>query len=102
VRNLRLFVLLPLLASATSIPEWQSAVAAPASSSHAATPSPGAANIANIDDCSRRVAALRPQSHVWRQIHWKNTLTNALDESRRTQKPVLAWIFGGNPGSERC
>lgn len=39
---------------------------------------------------------------MWRQIQWNNTLTYALEQSRRVQKPALAWIFTEHPRDERC
>ena len=70
----------------------------------AAAPAPITAHdvpIGNIDQMAAQIAALRSQSHFFRQIQWNNSLVRAIDESRRTQKPILMWVVGGNPGDER-
>ena len=54
------------------------------------------------DALSREIAAMTPKEHVWRAIAWQNCPLAALAESRRTQKPVLVWVFLGNPADERC
>jgi Spy/CpxP family protein refolding chaperone len=48
------------------------------------------------------IEALRPAEHAWRKIPWKDCPLEALAESRRRGKPVIAWVFLGSPGTERC
>jgi len=48
------------------------------------------------------IQKLIPEKLSWREISWKTCLLEALNTSREQQKPVLTWIFGGNPNHERC
>jgi hypothetical protein len=48
------------------------------------------------------VEALRPARLAWREIAWKNCPLEALKEARERRRPVLAWVFLGNPADERC
>lgn len=48
------------------------------------------------------IAALKPAKVVWREIGWRNCPLAALAEARRTNRPVLAWVFLGDPRDERC
>jgi hypothetical protein len=48
------------------------------------------------------IEALKPARHVWRSIAWKTCPLEALNEARRQNKPVIAWVFLGIPTDERC
>ncbi len=48
------------------------------------------------------IEAMRPARHVWREIAWKTCPLEALRESREKKRPVVAWVFLGTPGDERC
>jgi len=58
--------------------------------------------LAAQDDLRKQVDELRPENHVWREIAWKTCPLEALKESREQKKPVLIWVFLGNPSDERC
>jgi hypothetical protein len=49
-----------------------------------------------------QIEGLKPARHAWRAIAWKTCPLEALKESRRQKKPVLAWVFLGIPTDERC
>lgn len=68
----------------------------------AAQLSPSAAYAQGPEKLRAEIESLRPQNHVWRQIKWINCPLEALRLSRQQQKPVLAWVFLGNPADERC
>jgi hypothetical protein len=48
------------------------------------------------------IEALKPAKHVWRAISWKTCPLEALQASRKQNKPVIAWVFLGLPTDERC
>jgi hypothetical protein len=48
------------------------------------------------------IAALKPKKLAWREIAWRNCPLEALKEAREKRKPVIAWVFLGNPADERC
>ena len=45
---------------------------------------------------------MKPAKHPWRAIAWKNCPLEALKEARAKKRPVLVWVFLGNPADERC
>jgi hypothetical protein len=48
------------------------------------------------------IAALVPDKLAWREIAWKSCLLAGLKEARERKKPLLLWIFGGEPTAGRC
>jgi hypothetical protein len=48
------------------------------------------------------IEALKPAQQAWRAIPWKNCPLDALKEARAKRRPVLTWVFLGNPADERC
>lgn len=48
------------------------------------------------------IEALRPAKLAWREIAWRNCPLAALKEARAKNRPVLTWVFLGNPTDERC
>lgn len=48
------------------------------------------------------ITALKPANQAWREIAWKTCPLEALKEAREKKRPVLAWVFLGNPADERC
>ena len=48
------------------------------------------------------IQALKPARHTWREITWKTCPLEALREARERNRPVLTWVFLGNPSDERC
>jgi hypothetical protein len=49
------------------------------------------------------VDGLQKEDVAWRDVHWKTCLIDGLDESRRTGKPLVLWIFIDRPiDDERC
>lgn len=51
----------------------------------------------------KRVRAMKKGDVAWRKIAWKTCLVDALHESKKQGKPVVAWIFIDRPkDDERC
>ncbi len=51
----------------------------------------------------KEVASLHAPEVPWRQIPWKSCLIDGLQESKKTHKPVLLWIFIDRPVDDaRC
>jgi hypothetical protein len=48
------------------------------------------------------IEGLKPAKQAWRAIAWKNCPLEALAEARAKRRPVLTWVFLGNPTDERC
>jgi hypothetical protein len=48
------------------------------------------------------IAALAPDELVWREIRWRSCLLEGLKEAREQKKPLLLWVFGGEPTAGRC
>jgi len=57
---------------------------------------------ANPEALKAEIEALKPATHVWREIQWKTCPLEALKESRDQNKPLIAWVFLGIPTDERC
>lgn len=36
-------------------------------------------------------------ANAWRKISWRTTLWEALQEARKTQRPILLWTMNGHP-----
>ncbi len=54
------------------------------------------------DALQAEIEAMRPKEHLWRAVRWRTCLLDGLAESRKTQKPILLWLFIHNPNTERC
>ncbi len=48
------------------------------------------------------VEAMRPAKQAWREIPWKSCPLEAVAAARKAGKPILVWVFLGNPSDERC
>ena len=49
------------------------------------------------------VGSLRKNDVAWREIRWKTWLIDGLQESKRTNRPLMLWIFIDRPiDDERC
>ena len=48
------------------------------------------------------IDALKPAKLVWREIPWIECPLEALKAAREQKKPVIVWVFLGNPSDERC
>jgi hypothetical protein len=55
-----------------------------------------------LEDLRAEIEALKPPKLVWKEIPWKTCPLEALKESREQKKPVIIWVFLGNPSDERC
>jgi hypothetical protein len=55
-----------------------------------------------MDSLQARIEALKPAKVVWREIQWFDCPLEALRQSRAQKKPVIVWVFLGNPKDERC
>lgn len=56
----------------------------------------------SVDDVQKEIDALRPERLAWHDIAWKECPLEALKEAREKKKPIIAWVFLGTPGDERC
>ncbi len=65
----------------------------------AASPGKGAST---PEALKAQIEDLKPAKHAWREIQWLNCPLEALQESRAKNKPVIVWLFLGNPTDERC
>ena len=54
------------------------------------------------DACQREIESLRPDDLVWKKAGWLNCPLEALRRSRAENKPIVVWVFLGNPSDERC
>lgn len=49
------------------------------------------------------VEGLQKEDVAWRQVQWRTCLIDGLRESRKTEKPLLLWVFIDRPiDDERC
>lgn len=65
--------------------------------------SPGSDPQATSPEALRaQIEALREPDIVWRKVHWRTCLIEALAESARDKKPVFLWVLGGSPDNGRC
>lgn len=55
-----------------------------------------------LEALKAEVEALKPEKLAWSQIAWKNCPLEALKDAREKNRPVLTWVFLGNPTDERC
>ena len=76
------------------------AALAAAAGTRAAEAAPAPA--ASPEALQAEIAAMKPPKHPWRAIGWKNCPLEALKEAREKHRPVLVWVFLGNPTDERC
>jgi hypothetical protein len=59
--------------------------------------------ILSPDQIRSAVTSLRRDDVAWRDVQWKTCLIEGLEESRRTKKPLMLWIFIDRPqDDERC
>ena len=50
-----------------------------------------------------RIEALKVPDVAWRKIPWKSCVLEGLEESRRTGKPLMLWVFIDRPVDDtRC
>ena len=55
------------------------------------------------EEIRQAVEGLKKQDVAWREVRWKTCLLDGLDESRRTGKPLMLWVFIDRPiDDERC
>ncbi|MDA7877023.1 hypothetical protein N9A89_03035, partial [Akkermansiaceae bacterium] len=54
---------------------------------------------ANLD---RWIEFVRPSAEElgWRQIRWHRSLSEAAEEARRLERPILLWAMNGHPCGE--
>jgi hypothetical protein len=57
---------------------------------------------ATPESVRREIDALRPTKVAWTDVAWKICPLDALAEARRSKRPVIVWVFLGNPADERC
>ncbi len=68
-----------------------------------ATGDVGTQEAARTPDAVRsEIDALIPARLAWSEIDWKTCPLEALKEAREKKRPVVAWVFLGNPSDERC
>jgi hypothetical protein len=59
--------------------------------------------VPTLDSLKSDILALKAPKVVWREIAWKSCLLEGLQESRRTNKPALLWVFIDRPTDDaRC
>lgn len=70
----------------------------------AASPAaPAAADPPDISELRAKVAELEVTDVPWRRIRWRSCLLDGLAESRRSDRPVILWIFIDRPADDtRC
>ncbi len=55
------------------------------------------------DQVRAEVERLRKTDVAWREVQWRTCLLDGLQESQRTGKPLMLWIFIDRPiDDERC
>lgn len=54
------------------------------------------------DSLRVEIDALRPARLAWREVEWRECPLAAFAEARATGRPVIVWVFLGNPSDERC
>lgn len=52
-------------------------------------------------DAVKKEFALRPGDMNWEKVAWMDTVYDAVAEARRVDKPVLLWLYFGDPRG-RC
>ena len=59
--------------------------------------------VPSLDSLKSDIVALKAAKVSWREIAWKSCLLEGLQESRRTNKPALLWVFIDRPTDDaRC
>ena len=59
--------------------------------------------VPTLDSLKSDIVALKAAQVIWREIAWKSCLLEGLQESRRTNKPALLWVFIDRPTDDaRC
>lgn len=55
-----------------------------------------------MESLRAEIEAMRPERQVWREIAWTECPLEAIGAARKAGKPILVWVFLGNPSDERC
>ena len=64
---------------------------------------PASSAVRSPEQIRAAVEGLSKGDVAWREVRWQTCLINGLAESRRTNKPVMLWIFIDRPiDDERC
>lgn len=57
----------------------------------------------SLEEIRAVVKGLHKEDVAWRSVSWRTCLIDGLQESRRTGKPLVLWIFIDRPiDDERC
>ena len=63
----------------------------------------GAPRAQELEGKRAEIAELRATDVAWRKIDWKSCLLDGIAESKRTNRPILLWIFIDRPVDDaRC
>ncbi len=54
------------------------------------------------DAVKAEIDRIRAEKLAWRDIPWVECPLEALAKSREEKKPIVFWVFLGNPSDERC
>lgn len=65
-------------------------------------PGAAAAQDKGPEALQRELEALKPEDLAWKKAGWLNCPLEALRRSRSEKKPIVVWVFLGNPSDERC
>ena len=55
-----------------------------------------------IETLRAEIGAMRPERQSWSGIDWKGCPLEAIGAARKAGKPILVWVFLGDPSDERC
>ena len=56
-----------------------------------------------LERITAEIVGLRAPDVAWRKIAWQSCLIDGIAESKRSQKPMLLWIFIDRPADDaRC
>ena len=50
----------------------------------------------------RDIEKIQAEDLAWRRIDWLNCPLEAIRRSKKENKPIVTWVFLGNPSDERC
>jgi hypothetical protein len=56
----------------------------------------------DADAVAAEIDGMRPERHAWREVRWVSCPREALRRARAEDKPIITWVFLGNPADERC
>lgn len=62
-----------------------------------ATASPPSALTASSFDTLKLHASPLPQDLSWQSIDWQNTVAKGINKARLEDKPIVMWLFFGDP-----